>query len=396
MRIAAIIVAGGGGSRAGLPAGAPPKQYAPIAGRSALARSVSAFADHERVDDVICVIRHGDEASYAAACAYASRKVRPPAYGGATRRQSVLNGLRAAAALAPDAVLIHDAARPFVGAETIDCVIDALRDADGAIAAIPVVDSLKGANGRVIAGAVERDGLWRAQTPQGFRLDAILRAHEAAAGAGREDFSDDAAIAEWAGLRVALVLGSETNWKITTPEDWARAEREARMAQDFETRIGSGFDVHAFEPGDAVTLCGVRVPHTHRLSGHSDADAPLHALTDALLGAIGAGDIGDHFPPSDMQWRGADSAIFLAHARDLVLARGGRVVNVDVTILAERPKIAPHREAMRARMADILRISVDRVGLKATTMETLGFIGRREGLAAMASASVSLPAGSAR
>jgi 2-C-methyl-D-erythritol 4-phosphate cytidylyltransferase/2-C-methyl-D-erythritol 2,4-cyclodiphosphate synthase len=397
MRIAALIVAGGSGSRAG---GDVPKQYASLGGAPVLTRTLSTFFTHPRVSAVMTVIRREDSDLYAAAAETALRSVATggetpaaellaPVHGGLTRQQSVLSGLRALTAYNPSVVLIHDAARPFAGPRVIDGVIDALTKADGAIAAAPVVDTLKRTRDGLICETIDRTGLWGAQTPQAFRYEQILAAHEAVERAGLSQFSDDASIAEWHGLRVGLVESSAENWKITTADDLLRAER----AMTWETRVGTGFDVHAFEPGEFVTLCGVRIAHTHKLNGHSDADAPLHALTDALLGAIGAGDIGDHFPPSDNRWKGADSAIFLRHACSLVEARGGRVINVDVTILAERPKIAPHRDGMRARIAEIVGVCADRVGLKATTMETLGFIGRREGLAAMASATVALPAG---
>ena len=299
-------------------------------------------------------------------------------------------GLRAVAEHAPDAVLIHDAARPFVSPRDIEGVHAALADAPGAIVAVPIVDTLKRGIGAppTIATTVAREALWRAQTPQGFHYAAILKAHEQAATSGRDDFTDDASIAEAAGVSVALVEGSERNFKITTPADFARAEKEVAMAGDFRT--GTGFDVHKFADGDHVWLCGVKIPHVATLAGHSDADVAMHALTDAIYGAIAEGDIGAHFPPTDPQWKGAASHIFLAHARDRVVARGGTLINVDVTMMCEAPKIGPHRDAMRARLAEILAIDVERVAVKATTTEGLGFPGRREGIAAMASATVRL------
>ena len=307
--------------------------------------------------------------------------------GGETRQASVLLGLEALAGTAPDLVLIHDAARPFVSAAVIGRVVDALASRSGAIAALPVVDSLKTSGGAsTIRGSIDRAGLWRAQTPQGFAFGPILDAHRAAASAGRHDFTDDAAVAEWAGMEVALVLGEERNVKLTTREDMDMAER--MLAASAEPRTGTGFDVHRLVAGDGVWLCGVRVPHDHALEGHSDADVGLHALTDALLGAIGDGDIGQHFPPSDPQWKGASSATFLADAARRVAAAGGRITNVDVTIMAEAPKVAPHRDAMRAAIADILGIDVARVSIKATTTEGLGFVGRREGIAASAVATL--------
>jgi len=293
-------------------------------------------------------------------------------------------------------VLIHDAARPFIDSATIDRVIDGAV-AGGAIAALPVFDTIKRSSGEpapCITATLPRETLWRAQTPQGFDFAQILAAHRDAAG---EALTDDAAVAERAGMRVALVVGSPDNMKITQAEDFGMAEilldRKASMnLASADYRSGHGFDVHEFEDGDAVTLCGVSIPHARALKGHSDADAGMHALTDAILGAIGAGDIGDHFPPSDMRWRGAPSRVFLEKARDLVAERGGAVTHCDVTLICEAPKIGPHRSAMRAALADILGIAIDRVSVKATTTEGLGFAGRREGIAAMATATVRLPA----
>jgi 2-C-methyl-D-erythritol 4-phosphate cytidylyltransferase/2-C-methyl-D-erythritol 2,4-cyclodiphosphate synthase len=301
-------------------------------------------------------------------------------------------GLDALAASHPDVVLIHDAARPFVPADVIDRVLAALDRTPGAIPALPVADTLKRDTGAgTIAATVAREGLWRAQTPQGFRFPDILAAHQQAAKAGRDDFTDDAAIAEWAGLPVALVEGATQNVKITTAADVTDARRKSEAGMHYEPRIGTGFDVHRFAEGTSVWLCGVEIPHTHKLEGHSDADVGLHALTDALLGTIGDGDIGQHFPPSDPKWKGARSALFLEDAARRVRERGGRIVNVDVTVLAEAPRIGPHRPAMQATIAGILGITPDRVGIKATTMEELGSIGRREGIVAMASALVLLP-----
>ncbi len=389
---AAIIVAAGRGTRAS-GAGAGPKQYFLLAGRPVLARSLAAFLEHEAVDLVQPVIHADDGALYAEAIAgLSSPKLLPPVHGGENRQQSVCAGLRALAPRGPRNVLIHDAARPFVAPAIIGRVIDALSRHRACLAAVPVADTLKAEADGLVARTVERKGLWRAQTPQGFDFATILAAHGAAEEGGRADFTDDAAIAEWQGVPVALVQGSERNIKLTTAEDFELAESLLRAGVPLlETRTGSGFDVHGFEPGDHVTLCGVQVPHDARLKGHSDADVALHALTDALLGAIGAGDIGQHFPPSDERWRSADSAVFLRHAASLVTERGGRIVNADVTIICERPKIGPHRETMRARIAEILGLAVERVSVKATTTEGLGFTGRREGIAAMAMASVEIP-----
>jgi 2-C-methyl-D-erythritol 4-phosphate cytidylyltransferase / 2-C-methyl-D-erythritol 2,4-cyclodiphosphate synthase len=304
-----------------------------------------------------------------------------------------LAGLEALAVHAPDRVLIHDGARPFVSGTMIDAVIDGLSSRPGAIAAEPVADTLKhGDEHGVIDGTVDRTGVWRAQTPQGFHFEAILDAHRRAVASDRVDFTDDASIAEWAGMAVGLVRGSPRNVKLTTREDLQMAEQFlSGGAQAFEPRTGTGFDVHRFGPGDHVWLCGVKIPHSAGLVGHSDADAPLHALTDAVLGALGDGDIGAHFPPSDAQWKGAPSRQFAEDAAKRVAARGGRISNVDVTILAEEPRIGPHRDAMRRAVSEMFALSVDRVGVKATTMERMGFVGRGEGLGAMASATILLP-----
>jgi 2-C-methyl-D-erythritol 4-phosphate cytidylyltransferase/2-C-methyl-D-erythritol 2,4-cyclodiphosphate synthase len=296
-------------------------------------------------------------------------------------------GLECLASHAPRTVLIHDGARPFVADAVIDRVLDALDSSAGAIAALPVTDTLKrGANG-LIDGTVARAGLWRAQTPQGFRFAEILAAHRKFAG---QELTDDAAVAERAGLPVALVEGTPENIKVTTQDDLARAE--SWLAGVTETRVGQGFDVHRFGPGDHVTLCGIAVPHEAGLRGHSDADVGLHALTDAILGALGAGDIGQHFPPTDPRWKDADSGVFLRHAGDLAAQAGGRIRHLDVTLICERPKIGPHRTAMTARIAELLGIEVGRISVKATTTEGLGFTGRGEGIAAQAIATLSLPA----
>lgn len=389
MTVAVLVVAAGRGSRA-LAALGGPKQYAKLAGRTVLSHTIRALLDATDQPLIQVVIHPDDRHLYDDTAAVFDGPLLPPVTGGATRQASVLAGLEALAAHAPDLVLIHDAARPFVAAHTIAGVVHALAASDGAIAAIAVSDTLKrGTAHGPITGTLERAGLWRAQTPQGFRFAAILAAHRNAAKAGQMAFTDDAAVAEWAGVSVQIVPGTEGNAKLTTAEDleMARDRLEPR-----ETRTGQGFDVHRFTAGDHVWLCGIRVPHEHALDGHSDADVALHALTDALLGTIGDGDIGQHFPPSDPAWKGAASHLFLADAARRVGARGGRIVNVDVTLLCEAPKIAPHRESMIRRIAEILGLTPDRVGVKATTTERLGFTGRREGIAAMAIATVSLPA----
>ena len=389
----ALIVAAGRGTRAAA-VGAGPKQYAMLGGRSVLAAALVPFLDHSGVDRVGVVIHADDRAAYEAAIAGMAthRKLLPPVTGGATRQQSVLAGLDAIAAFMPAAVLIHDAARPFLAPAAVDRVLAALETSPGAIAALPLADTLKqaGPDNRIEA-TVPRDALWRAQTPQGFRFADILAAHRAAAAAGRFDFTDDAAVAEWHGLPVVLVAGDAANIKLTTAEDLKMAAIAHALDKLPDIRTGQGFDVHRFTSGDHVWLCGVKVAHTHGVEAHSDGDVGLHALTDALLGAIADGDIGLHFKNTDPRWRGASSDQFVIDAVRRVRALGAEIMNVDVTVLCEAPKISPHRDAMRARMADILGLPVGRVGLKATTTEQLGFAGRREGLAAMAIATVMFP-----
>jgi 2-C-methyl-D-erythritol 4-phosphate cytidylyltransferase/2-C-methyl-D-erythritol 2,4-cyclodiphosphate synthase len=392
MSVAALIVAAGRGARAASEQDRP-KQYCAIGGTPMLARSLSTFAAHPRVDDILVVIHPDDRALYEATSAPYARRLLPPVSGGARRQDSVRAGLEALADAAPSSVLIHDAARPFVDAELISRVVDTLDAHQAALPALAVTDTLKWvAGGRIVATA-ERNQLWRAQTPQGFRFDTILAAHRAAAKEPGRDFTDDAGVAEWFGLDVALVEGSEHNRKLTTAEDLALADALLRAgeARGGRTRVAMGYDVHAFGPGNAVTLCGVSIPHGKALTGHSDADVCLHALTDALLGTIGEGDIGVHFPPSDARWRGAASEVFLKHAVSLVRARGGTIVHADITLLCEAPRIGPYRDQMRARVAEMLAIELARVSVKATTNEGLGFIGRGEGIAAMATATVSLP-----
>jgi 2-C-methyl-D-erythritol 4-phosphate cytidylyltransferase/2-C-methyl-D-erythritol 2,4-cyclodiphosphate synthase len=389
VRIAALIVAAGRGTRAATDV---PKQYVAIGGRSVLSRAVDVFSAHGAIGRIQAVIHPDDLDLYTSSLPRETCGLAPPVFGGASRQVSVRAGLAALADWAPDLVLIHDAARPFVTSAVINRVIDALGSFPGAIPGLAVADTLKRAGAdAIIAETIAREGLWRAQTPQGFHYASISAAHAKAAAAGRDDFTDDAAIAEWAGMKVALVEGAPDNVKITTAADVEEARRKLEAPMTMEPRIGTGFDVHRFAEGSSVWLCGVEIPHTLRLDGHSDADVGLHALTDALLGTIGDGDIGQHFPPSDPKWKGAGSHLFLADAARRVRERGGRIVNVDVTFLAEAPKIGPHRPAMQARVAEILAITPDRVGIKATTMEELGSIGRREGIVAMASALVLLP-----
>ena len=378
----ALIVAAGRGRRFG---GTLPKQYLPLGGQSVLRHAVTAFARHPGVAGVQVVIRDEDRAVYDRAMA--DLTILPPAAGGAERQDSVRLGLEALAAHAPARVLIHDGARPFPGAALIDRVIAALDRAPAAIPALPLGDTIKRVADGVIRETVDRAQLWRAQTPQGFDFPAILAAHRAAAG---HVLTDDAAVAEASGMMPIVVAGNEDNLKVTTEHDLAAAER--RLASRLgDVRVGQGFDVHAFGPGDHVVICGVEIPHGASLVGHSDADVGLHALTDAVLGAIGAGDIGLHFPPSDPRWRGAASEAFLRHAAALVREQDGMIAAVDVTIICERPKLAPYRALMVERVAAILGIAPARVSVKATTTDRLGFTGRGEGIAGQAVATVRLP-----
>jgi 2-C-methyl-D-erythritol 4-phosphate cytidylyltransferase / 2-C-methyl-D-erythritol 2,4-cyclodiphosphate synthase len=391
--VAALIVAAGRGARAAGDEGLP-KQYRHIGRLPMLARAIGAFADHPRIDAVVAVIHPDDADLYETASRDFGARLREPVTGGARRQDSVRAGLEALQAEAPAAVLIHDAARPFVDAALIERVIAGLDVHAAALPCLPVTDTLKRGNQGRVTGTVDRDQLWRAQTPQGFRFEAILAAHRAAARDSTLEFTDDAGVAEWFGLDVALVEGSEENRKLTTAEDLKVADellQKERSRVPGTIRVASGYDVHAFGPGEAVTLCGVSIRHVKRLVGHSDADVGLHALTDALLGAIGEGDIGVHFPPSDERWRGAASEIFLKHAAGLIRARRGQIVHADITLICEAPRIGPYRDAMRKRIAEMLGLDVTQISIKATTNEGLGFIGRGEGIAAMATATVSLP-----
>ena len=378
----ALVVAAGQGSRFGASLA---KQYLPLGGADILHHAVAALAEHPRVAKVLVAIRPEDRALFDKSVA--GLTVMPPVVGGPTRQESVRLGLEALEAFRPHRVLIHDGARPFPDQQLVDRVLDGLDKAVAAIPCLPLRDTIKHAESGTIRATIDRSALWRAQTPQGFHFDAILAAHRAAIG---RELTDDAAVAEAAGFTPAIVDGSEHNLKVTTQEDLAAAERLIAARQG-DIRVGQGFDVHPFAPGDHLWICGVRIPHGMSLAGHSDADVGLHALTDAVLGAIGAGDIGMHFPPSDLRWRGAASDQFLRHAADLVRARGGTVAAVDLTVICERPKIAPYRAPMVERVAAILGIMPDRVSVKATTTEKLGFTGRAEGMAAQAIATVRLP-----
>ena len=386
--IVALVVAAGRGARAG--DGGLLKQYRPIAGVPLLAHTLAALLATARIDRVVPVIGK-EQAELYAALGLDDPRLAPPVIGGETRQVSVFKGLEALAADAPDMVLIHDGARPFVDAAVIDSVIAALDDADGALPVTLVTDTIKrSTDGRTVGGTEDRTQLFAAQTPQGFHFAPIYEAHRRAI-AMSDGFTDDAAIAEWAGRSVALAQGDARNFKVTLPGDFERAERMIEGERAMETRVGSGFDVHAFGEGDAVILGNISIPHSAKLKGHSDADVVLHALSDALYGALAEGDIGRHFPPSEMEWKDADSAQFLEHAAGLVRARGGRIVHLDATIICERPKIGPHVEAMRKRIAEIAGISASRVAVKATTSERLGFTGREEGIAAQAVATIEVP-----
>lgn len=383
----ALIVAAGRGSR--MP-GDVPKQYRHLHGRPILRHVLEAFVAHPGISDVRAVIHPEDGERFADVAR--GLDLGPPVLGGDSRQESVRRGLEALAAeTSPERVLIHDGARPFVSPDLIGRVIGALDHFDGAVPALPMTDTVKRVSGDTVVDTVERSGLVRAQTPQGFRFPALLAAHaNAAEDMDGQNFTDDASVAEAAGLSITAVAGEESNIKITHDDDMNRAAAWLHGAR--ETRVGSGFDVHAFGPGDSVRLGGVDIPHSRALAGHSDADVALHALTDAILGAIGDGDIGSHFPPSDPQWQGADSSRFLAHAADLLRLRNGALVHVDLTIICEQPRIGMHRDAMRARIAEILAIDTSRVSVKATTTEGLGFTGRNEGIAAQASVTVAIEA----
>jgi len=384
--VAAVVVAAGRGTRAG---GDLPKQFRQIGGETLLRRSLAMFADHPAVGSVQPVINAEDGDLFRESARGIDTLA--PMAGGATRQASVRAGLEALAPLNPDIVLVHDAARPFASAALISRAIAATARSGAAIPALPVTDTIKSVDAAGHVGqTLDRTVLRLVQTPQAFAFDALLAAHRRAAKAGRDDFTDDAALAEWAGMTVGTFDGESGNIKITTPEDFARSEA-MQFAALGDVRTGSGIDVHAFGPGDHVIVGGVRIPHDKALTGHSDADVGLHALVDAILGALADGDIGSHFPPSDPQWRGASSDRFFTFAVERVAARGGRIAHLDLTIVCESPRIGPHRDAMRARIAGLAHLGINRVAVKATTSEKLGFTGRGEGIAAYATATVRLP-----
>ncbi|MGA8962380.1 MAG: bifunctional 2-C-methyl-D-erythritol 4-phosphate cytidylyltransferase/2-C-methyl-D-erythritol 2,4-cyclodiphosphate synthase [Pseudolabrys sp.] len=385
-QVAAVVVAAGQGLRAG---GEIPKQFRRIAGETLLERALSAFAEAPDVTFVQPVIRPDDVDLVRRLTS--GMNVLEPVAGGATRQASVRAGLEALVACTPDIVLVHDAARPFASASLITRAIAAAEKTGAAIPALPVTDTVKRIDSTgTIEATLDRNSIRLVQTPQAFAFPALFDAHRRALAQGRNDFTDDAALAEWAGIKVSVFAGEPGNIKFTTPEDFARAEA-IQSAGLGDVRTGSGLDVHAFGPGDHVTLGGIRIPHVQALTGHSDADVALHALTDAILGALADGDIGAHFPPSDPQWRGASSDRFLTFAVERVRARGGRIAHLDLTIVCEAPRIGEHRDRMRANIANLAGIGIERVGVKATTSEKLGFTGRGEGIAAYATATIRLP-----
>jgi 2-C-methyl-D-erythritol 4-phosphate cytidylyltransferase/2-C-methyl-D-erythritol 2,4-cyclodiphosphate synthase len=385
--VAAVVVAAGRGLRAG---GGLPKQYREVAGEPVIRSSLSLFAWHGQIGAVQAVIHPDDAGTYETAAK--GLRLLAPVLGGATRQASVRAGLESLSPRSPDIVLVHDAARPFCSSELVSRAIVACGQTGAAIPALEVTDTIKRVDaGGLVAGTVDRATLRAVQTPQAFDFALLLEAHRRAAREGRDDFTDDAALAEWAGIKVATFAGDSGNLKLTTDEDFAKAEAR-RMASLADLRLGNGFDVHAFgNDGDHVWLGGVKIPHDRGLTGHSDADVALHALVDAILGALADGDIGQHFSPNDPRWRGASSDQFLKFAVERVAKRGGRIANLDLTIVCEAPRIGPHRDAIRKRIAEIAEMSVERVAVKATTSEQLGFTGRKEGIVAMATATVRLP-----
>lgn len=390
---AVVIVAAGRGERAGQAAEGP-KQYRTIGDRPVIWHTLQAFAKHAAIGKIVVAIHPRDEELFSAACEGIADDRVKFVHGGATRQASTLLALLALRESAPHVVLVHDAVRPFADNALISRVLDEVGEDHGALPTLPVPDTLKRVDScGMIVNTMVRDGLHAAQTPQGFPYSVLLDAHEKAAAEGRSDFTDDAALAEWAGIPVKIVPGSPDNIKLTWAKDIEMADaRLSNKASGFpDIRTGNGYDVHAFAPGDHVVLCGVPIPYGRQLSGHSDADVGLHALTDALLATCGAGDIGLHFPPSEARWKGASSHVFVKHAASIVRSCGGRIANVDVTLICEEPKVGPHREKMLKAMAEMLGVSRDRVSVKATTNEGLGFIGRGEGIAAIATASVVFP-----
>ncbi len=391
-KAAVVIVAAGRGERAGKAEG--PKQYRPIGGRPVVSHTLDVFLAHPRIGRIVVAIHPDDEDLFQAAAAGADADRVFAIHGGATRQESTRLALLALREDAPTMVLIHDGVRPFVDPALIDRTIDAIDERQGALPSMQVAETLKRMDGDGNVGeTVPRAGLYAAQTPQGFPFWPILAAHEKAFHLGKQDFTDDAAVAEWAKIPVRIVTGSPDNVKLTWARDMVVADQRlcGGRAAFPDIRTGNGYDVHAFEPGDHVTLCGIAIPHGKKLSGHSDADVALHALTDALLATCGAGDIGTHFPPSDARWKGTASRVFVEHAAAMVRSHGGRIANADITLICEAPRIGPHRDRMVEALANMLGIQPGRISVKATTNEKLGFVGREEGIAAIATASVVYP-----
>ncbi|RDJ12921.1 bifunctional 2-C-methyl-D-erythritol 4-phosphate cytidylyltransferase/2-C-methyl-D-erythritol 2,4-cyclodiphosphate synthase [Rhizobium grahamii] len=385
-----VVVAAGRGERAGASEEGP-KQYRTIGGKPVITHTLEKFASWGLARRIVVVIHPDDESLFAKAASQIQSSAPIEAiHGGATRQQSVLAGLRHLRGKNLSHVLIHDAVRPFFDHTLLDRIAGVLSEGVPAILpAMPVADTLKRADlDGTVLDTVSRSQLYAAQTPQSFAFEPILAAHEKAAAASLTNFTDDAAIAEWAGMPVRIVEGLPDNVKLTVKRDIAMADSRLSGQALPDVRTGNGYDVHQLEPGDGVTLCGVFIPHDQKLKGHSDADVALHALTDALLATCGAGDIGDHFPPSDPQWKGAPSRTFIEHAAKIVRERGGTIMNADVSLIAEAPKVGPHRDEMRAKLSEFLGITIDRCSVKATTNETIGFVGRREGIAAIATATV--------
>ena len=391
MKTCALIVAGGSGVRAG---GTIPKQYQLAGGKAVIAHTAAVFLDHPQIDLVQVVIGASHQELYSQALE--GLDLPPPVTGGNSRQQSVLNGLEALAGKGFDKVLVHDAARPFVSPGLITAVVTGLASHDGVIPAIAVTDTIKQHSGGLVVKTIPRDTLKAVQTPQGFDFNTLVSLHRRARDEQVSGLTDDASVLEWAGLNVAIIEGEADNIKITTAGDMKVADRKLNrnaLAELADIRTGQGFDVHAFGPGNHVVLCGLKIPHTASLKGHSDADVAMHALTDAVLGAIGEGDIGAHFPPDEEQWRGCSSDVFLQKSVQLVKARGGALAHCDLTVICEMPRLRPHIEAMRNSLAGILELPASRISIKATTTESLGFTGRKEGIAAIATATVRLPFG---
>jgi 2-C-methyl-D-erythritol 4-phosphate cytidylyltransferase/2-C-methyl-D-erythritol 2,4-cyclodiphosphate synthase len=384
MNVAVVVVAAGRGERAG---GGVPKQYRKIGGVPVIRQAVENLLRVSTIRNIQPVVHRDDDGHFQAALG--SIRTLPPVFGGATRQASVLAGLEALVPRRPDVVLVHDAARPFASPSLIERAIVA-GEKGAAVPGLVVTDTIKTVDNAFVTSTLDRNTLRTIQTPQAFRFDFLLEAHRKAAAAGRSDFPDDASLAEWAGMRVSVFEGEPENIKLTTPDDFLRAEAGAMMKLG-DVRVGTGYDVHTFGDGDHVMLGGVRIAHTCGVVGHSDADVALHALVDAILGALADGDIGAHFPPSDPQWRGASSDRFLKFAVDRVKARGGMIAHLDVTVVCEAPRIGPHRDAIRMRIAEIAGVPLDRIAIKATTSEKMGFIGRGEGLTASATATIRLP-----